>query len=52
MPAANKPTSSMMTCPGSPFGEHERPVQEDREDDSAVFEGSAFDIPRTMSSVT
>src|SRR5437660_3720412 len=51
MAAANNPTSSMMTCPDRRSASTRVPYRNTARTSSAVFEGSAFDIPRTMSSV-
>src|SRR5215831_7654412 len=51
MAAANNPMSSMMTCPDRRSGSTSVPYRKTARMSSAVFELSAFDIPRTMSSV-
>ena len=51
--AANTPTSSMMTYPDRRPASTSVPYSQTAiVTNGAVFEGSAFDIPRTMSSVT
>jgi hypothetical protein len=51
MAAANNPASSMMTCPDGRSASTSGPYRKTTRTTSAVFEDSAFDIPRTMSSV-
>src|SRR5829696_7960556 len=51
MAAANNPTSSMMAYPDRRSASTSVPYRKTTRTTSAVFEGSAFDIPRTMSSV-
>ncbi len=52
MAAANNPTSSMMTWPDRRSASTSVPYSKTARMNKAVFDGSAFDIPRTMSSVT
>src|SRR5262249_59916365 len=51
MAAANNPTSSMMMCPVRCSASTSVPYRKTARTNSAVFEGSAFEIPLTMSSV-
>src|SRR5262249_50785947 len=51
MAAANNPTSSMMTYPERRSLSTSVPYSNTTRTANAMFEGSAFDIPRTMSSV-
>src|SRR5260221_13645938 len=51
MAAAKNPTSSMTMCPDRRSASTSVPYRKTARTSSAVFEGSAFDIPRTMSSV-